>query len=508
MRHGPMVAGNQAHAPDPDLAVHREHREPRNQADMRLPTGRNQTQQALDKSEGPVYNPGTMATRPRLAQRALHHTAVALLEIDQPVPPRTDDEITAEVERNYRWNFAVNMTDSAAFFFGLSFMSGSTIAPLFVSKLTAHPLAIGLLAILSQAGWFLPQLFTANLVERLPRKKPIVVRLGFFLERLPTWLLVVAALLALSAPSLALVIFFIGVAWRSLGGGVVATGWQDLVARCFPVERRGRFLGTAFFVGTGMGAVGAALTTYLLRTLPFSTDFVCIFSIAAVALTLSWVALSLTREPVQAVDLPRQSNRQYLSSLPGIVRRDHNFRRFLVARSLMALGSLGVGFLTVSAIHRWQVPDATAGIYTAAYLLGQTVGNLAFGFLADRFGHKLSLELGALAAALAFGLAWLAPAPAWMYAAFFLVGVNLSAMLVSGILVALEFSEPRRRPTYAGLTNTTVGLVSVAAPLLGTWLASVDYGWLFAVAAAINLAALATMRWWVREPRWAATVQL
>lgn len=443
-----------------------------------------------------------------LTPHTLRNAAAAFLEIDRPLPARSDEEVAAEVEQNYRWNFAVNLGDSAAFFFGLSFISGSTIAPLFVSKLTTDPLPIGLLAIITQAGWFLPQVFTANLAEQLPRKKPMVVRGGFFLERLPAWLLVVAALVAMRNPPLALVLFFIGFAWRGLGGGVTATAWQDLIARCFPVERRGRFFGTASFVGSGMGAAGAALSTYVLRTLPFSMNFVCLFGIAAVSLTVSLISLSLTREPLQAQDVPRQSNRQFLARLPDVLHRDRNYRRFLIARSLLTLGSLGVGFLTVSAIQRWQVPDGTVGLYTAASLLGQSAGNLGFGFLADRHGHKLSLELGALASVVAFGLAWLAPSPAWIFATFFLVGVNLSAVLVSGILVALEFSEPQRRPTYAGLTNTTVGLVGIVAPLLGTWLATVDYGWLFAVATAINLTALVAMRWWVREPRWAAAVKV
>ena len=108
-----------------------------------------------------------------------------LLELDRPTPPRTDAEIAAEVERNYRWNFAVNLLDGAFFWFGASFASSTTILPLFISKLTSDPLPIGLLAVIAQAAWFLPQLFTANLIERLARKKPVVVNLGLFLERLP-----------------------------------------------------------------------------------------------------------------------------------------------------------------------------------------------------------------------------------------------------------------------------------------------------------------------------------
>lgn len=442
-----------------------------------------------------------------MAHRILRNTAAALLQTNRPVPLRSEAEIAAEMEDNYRWNFAVNVLDGAGFFFGIGFVSSSTMAPLFVSKLTTSPLAIGLVAVIAQASWFLPQIFTANLIERLPRRKPVVIRIGLFLERLPMWVLVLSALVATSSPFLALVLFFAGYAWHGLGAGMIAPAWQDMLARCFPVARRGRFFGTSAFIGTVMGTAGAALSVWLLGNFEFSTNFVYAFTIAAVAMMLSWCFLAFTREPVPPPSPTRQNSREFLANLPGIVRRDHNFRRFLIARSLIALGGLGAGFVTVSAIQRWQVPDSTVGVYTAVYLVGQAIANVAFGLLADRFGHKLPLELGALAAALAFGLAWLAPSPQWIYATFFLLGISYSSVLVSGIMVTLEFSRPERRPTYVGIANTAVGLVSIVAPLLGAWLAGLDYGWLFAVGAVVNVAALVAMHWWVREPRWAAVIE-
>jgi len=166
-----------------------------------------------------------------------------LLQLDQPVPERSRQEIEAEAERNYHWNLTVNLLDGAWFFFGISFASATTILPLFVSKLTPSPLAIGLLAVLAQSGWFLPQLFTSNAVEQMARKKPVAVNLGFLLEGLPMWTLFLAAIIARRSAVWALVIFTVGYAWHTLGGGVVATAYQDLLARCFPVERRGRSMG-------------------------------------------------------------------------------------------------------------------------------------------------------------------------------------------------------------------------------------------------------------------------
>jgi MFS family permease len=424
-----------------------------------------------------------------------------LLQVDKPVPPRSDEEITIEVERNYRWNFTVNVIEGASFFFGASFVSSSTIVPLFISKLTSSPLPIGIVSVIAQGGWFLPQLFTARAVERLPRKKPLVVGLGFFLERVPIGLLIGIALIAGYSRSLSLVLFLISYAWHHLGAGMVATAWQDIIASCFPVERRGRFWGTATFVGTGTGILGAALSAHILNAFTFPLNFAYVFGIAAISITVSWLFFSLTREQARPVTAPRQSSRQFWNGLLDILRHDHNFRRFLAARLTLAMGNMGLGFVTVAAIQRWHVPDSTVGVYTAALLLGQTLGNLGFGLLADRFGHKLSLELSALASSLAFVLACLAPGAEWYYLVFVLLGVTLGAIIVSGILVTMEFCEPRRRPTYVGMANTGVGLVSVVAPLLGAWLASTSYNWLFALSAGINLVALAMMRWWVQEPR-------
>jgi MFS family permease len=424
-----------------------------------------------------------------------------LLRVDQPVPDRTDEEVTAEMHRNYRWNFTVNLLDGASFWFGLSFVSAATIIPLFISKLTDSTLAIGLAAVVAEGGWYLPQLFTANLVERLPRKKPIIVNLGLFLERFPMFLLVAAAFVAGKSLSLALIIFFIGYISHGLGAGLVATSWQDLIARCFPVERRGRFLGITMFVGAGAGAISAGFSARVLDNYPFPTNFVIIFAIATIAIHVSWFFLALTREPVQKVTMPRQNTREYWAGLRTILKADHNFRHFLVARLLLAAGNMGLGFVTVAAIQRWEVPDSLVAGYTAAYLIGQTIGNLFFGLLADKFGHKLSLEISGLVILVAFVLAIIAPTPEWYYLVFGLLGLKLGAVIVSGILVVLEFCAPEKRPTYIGLTSTATGITSSLAPLAGAALAGINYNLLFIISAIISLIAFLTMRFWVQEPR-------
>lgn len=431
-----------------------------------------------------------------------------LIQADRPAARVSDAEVEAQRDRDYRWNFAVNLLDGAAFWFGLSFASSSTILPLFISKLSDATWPLAAIAVLGQGGWYLPQLFTARSVERLPRKKPVVVNLGFFLERLPMWLLIIAAIVARETPGLAIALLILAYAWHTVGAGVVATAWQDLIARCFPVEKRGRFLGLTTFIGTGMGTAGAALSSWLLDTFPFPTSFVYTFGIAAFGVTLSWVFLALTREPVQPPEPPPEDGFSFWTDLQRIMARDRNFRRFLLARLLIAFAGMGQGFLTVAALRRFAVADAVVGQYTAVLLLGQTAGTLLFGVLADRYGHLLSLKIGTLSAVLAYVLAWLAPSAGWYYAVFALLGFSFGALLVSGILVVLEFSPPARRPTYTGLANTVIGVAGFTAPLLGGLLAQLGlgsglgYSPLFALSAAAGLAGLVLLLLWVKEPRW------
>jgi len=430
-----------------------------------------------------------------------------VLELDRPVPETSEAERAAFVERNFRWNAFVNLMDGSLYWLALSFISGSTIVPLFISKLTTSTVPIGIAAMIAQAGWSLPQIFTANWAERVPRRKPLVIYMSALVERPPFWMLAAAAAIAGKWAMLSLGLFLVAYAARILGGGMVAPAWQDMIARVIPLARRGRFWGLTSSLGVGCGVIGSLLSAWLLRTLPFPKSFVVLFLMAAVLTTTSWFFLAQTREPAQRVTAPRQSQRQFLASLPALVRQDPPFRRFLIARVLLALAAMGSGFVTVSALRRWSVSDATVGIYTAMQLVGMTAGNLLFGWLGDHHGHKRPLEWGALAYGAAFAVAWLAPAPAWYLATFVLLGIAAGAMTVSGMMVLLEFSEPERRPTYVGIGNTIVGVASIAGPLAATGLASIDVNWVFVPSVAFGLAAWAAMRWWVAEPRRAGAAE-
>jgi MFS family permease len=333
--------------------------------------------------------------------------------------------------------------------------------------------------------------------------KPIVVNLGFFLERLPLWIIVGSALLAAQSPTLSLVLFLAGYAWHGLGAGMLGPAWQDMIARCFPVQKRGRFLGFSSSLGTLAGVAGSALSIWLLSTYAYPDNFTLLFLLAASAILISWIFLSFVREPIPAIHTFRQTRSEFLSSLSDILRRKRNFRRFILARLLLVLGTMGAGFITLSAIQIWGVTDSMVGTYTTMQLVGQGIGTLLLGLMADRKGHKIALVLSAFASGLGFFLAWIAPSQYFYLAVFLLLGFASGGTMVSGILVVMEFAEPERRPTYIGINGTAVGITGMIAPILGTGLAALSFPWLFGLSALISILATGAMHFWVQEPRFA-----
>ncbi|MGA2503653.1 MAG: MFS transporter, partial [Anaerolineales bacterium] len=381
--------------------------------------------------------------------------------------------------------------------------SSTIILPLFVSHFTDSPLTIGLISFLGWGGIFLPQLFMANAVERAPRKKFFPVTLGFFLERLPILLLAPAVyFLAIRQPILTLVIFFVLYTWQNVGAGVILVGWQDMIAKIIPVEKRGRFFGISNFIGNGTGILGALALPFVLDKFTFPMGYVISFGVAAVLVFLSWVFLSLTREPAVYSSKPPVTQLNYMRSLPEVLRRDRNFSMYLLSQIIFSLSGMATGFLVVYTVQTWHLLDAEASGFMITLQIGLTLAYLFFGFLSDRKGHKLSLEICLVLSTLLLVLAIIAPNPWWFFPIFFLSGAVSAGTFISGISIVYEFTEAENRPTYIGLANTIPGLVRSVAPLIGGWLAGAfSYRSMFILSASIGVVSWVLMRFAVREPR-------
>jgi MFS family permease len=415
----------------------------------------------------------------------------------------TDTSFDREVQRNFRWNFSVNLLDISFIMLGLSLVSRETVIPLLVSKLTSSPVAIGLVPAVYSLGIYLPQLIGASVVEGMPRKKPFLALVGSLGERLP-YLLAGLAVLLLAVPApmgaLAALVALFGISGASAGFATPA--WFDMIAKVIPLQRRGLFTGLGHGLGALMGVAGAVVIGLVLERWPYPQSFALLFGLAFGAMAISWVGLMLNREPANPSVHSSATLAGYLRRLPSILRDDRNFTRYIGALAIARVGTMAGGFFLVYGVARFQLGGAEVGLLTGVLIGCQALLNPLWGMLGDRRGHKLVLVGGALALGLAAATVWLAPAWPWLVVAFTLLGAFLSADTASFLNIILEFCADEDRPTYIGLTNTLLSPVTTLAPLIGGWLAAqLGYPPMFALAALLACLGAGLLAGWVHEPR-------
>jgi MFS family permease len=384
--------------------------------------------------------------------------------------------------------------DMTLFMMALGLISPLTLVPLFVSKLTDSPLAIGMLMAVFQLGW-LPQLFTAGLYERTPDKRRWLM-VSTVLERVPTLVLALLAMLATSlATPLVLGLIYLARFAHMAIGGTAATAWLDYVARAIPAERRGSFLGNWTMIGNLLGAGAALLAAPLLERLPFPYGFAACFGLGALILFVGVLPLLGLVDPPGPPPRPVRPFRAQLAELPALLRGDAPFRRFLVAMALTTLGTMGVSFVAVYGVAGLGATDELAGWYTSAMLLGQVGANLLLGRLADRRGFGTAALLSALSNAGLAGLALVVADPLWLLPAFVLLGAGQAGMMLARMAGPMEFGPEDRLPSYLAVSNALLSLVAAATPLLGAQVvALLGYQWLFVISLALSLAAAPLLR--------------
>jgi MFS family permease len=408
-----------------------------------------------------------------------------------------------QARKDFRHNFTVNVLDGA--FFGvaaLGFASFETVIPLFINTLTSSTTLIGLVTSLHTVGWMLPQLFTAGRVARLRRYKPFVMFMTFH-ERWPFFGLAAVAFTAVSlGPTAALILAYLMVIIASMGGGFAATAWQSMIGKVMPPDRRGTFFGSQSAAANLLGAGGAVLAGIMLDRLPSPLDFTLCFLLAGVFIMVSMIFLGLTREPAHEIEAHELRKPVGLKSMLDILRRDRNFRWYLIARNLSQLSWAAVSFYVIYAVRYFNMNEETAGVMMGVMLIARTISNPLLGYISDHWGYRNVLVSGAVMIAASAVLALLAPSLNWFYLVFALAGFAQATIWAISITFTLEFGTVTEKPLYIGMANTLVAPAALLAPLIGGWMAdTLGFGAAFLTSAVFGFLAASVLQFYVTEPR-------
>ena len=406
-----------------------------------------------------------------------------------------------DVKKNLRHNYIVNLLDGSFFGLALGFASFTTILPLFVSTLTNSAVLIGLVPAFHNTGFQLPQLFIAKRMGKMTSYKPSVMAMTIH-ERMPyLGPAIIAFLIPAIGPQIGLGLTFIMLAWQGLGLDLLPT-----LAKPDKQSDSGDYLATFFGLQSSaanlLSSGGAIAAGVILEKIQAPFNFSLCFLCAVVFFGASWIALNMTREIPHKIDPSGFVSLPFWKSVATILRNDPGFRWYIAVRNLSQFGTMAFAFYTVFAVRQLGMSEVMVGIMTSVLLITQTIANPILGWLADRWGRRNVLEIGAAAAALSAFLAWIAPDSTVFILVFILAGIANTVFWTIGMALTLSFGTEEKRPTYVGLANTLIAPSAILAPLLGGTLAdSAGYSATFATATIASLASILILHFFVHDPR-------
>lgn len=415
------------------------------------------------------------------------------------------DNVPKAVAEHFQHNVIINTVDISFFLMADSFWSINTIMPVFAATLTDSAFLIGLMPAIVNAGWFLPQMFMASRVSRLPKVMPMAAKLGF-LERVPYLFFPILAItiphISKSAALAALILLMV---WRGVGGGLSALPWQEIMARVIPITHRARFFGFSRVLGQLMGVLGSAILAVILARLPYPYNYALGFGIAAILQWISFAAFTQNREPDQPpkpAPAADETHARDFNKVGQILRHDGNFRLYLAARSLSFLGNMATAFLAVYAIQAFHLGDGHAAIFTGLLFASGIVGYAVWGAIGDRIGPKKIVVI-ALAAWAAGLLIAVLTQTIWVYYLVFVAfGLYNAGVSVGDSMLVMELGHEHLRPTYLGVARTLTGSFLLIAPILAGWLVqSFSYRVMFITSIAFTLISIVMMNGVKDAPR-------
>ncbi|WP_292933347.1 MFS transporter [Noviherbaspirillum sp.] len=414
--------------------------------------------------------------------------------------PPDERKYYEQVRRDLPRNFAANLVHGMLGVTGFRLVTAPTFVPAYIYLLSGSKMAVGLALCAQYLGMALSSIWGATLIEHRRRVMRVVYNVGWLMRAQVLGLAVSAYLLS---GYWALVAACIFLALFGFFNGMQSVTFSFLMSKVIPVERRGQLTGMRNFLG-GLIASGVAYLggRYLVESNVFGNGYATTFLVAFVLTSIGISALTFVREPDSLMVNQQSDLWERLMQVPAILRSDAHYTRFFIARTLAALGATALPFYALYAGKSINLSGAILGYLSLAFLLSQTVSNLAWGGIADRYGYRLVFLVSmVLWTVSTIGLMF-AGSLIFIMVAFCGLGAGFGGYFVASQNFVLEFGALHERPMLIAVSDTASHLMMAIGPLLGGMVAQgFDFIYVFWLAVAVKaLSIVAILR--VEEPRY------
>jgi MFS family permease len=436
-------------------------------------------------------------------------------------PPKGAEEAAAAeiayeqfVWKNLPRNFAGHFVHGMLGMTGFRLFNAPTFLPAYLHLLSGSDFVVGLGQSLQQLGGVVSPVIGATQIEHRKRVLPVAMLMGT-LMRIQILGIALAGFVLHGFPLLVTILIFLFL--LGLFSGPQSVAFQLLLAKVIPIARRGRLQALRNVIG---GAVAAGLAwfagRYLIEGNFLGNGYGVTFSLAFILTSLGLTALRLLmREPEPPTIRARARVIDRVREFPTLLTQDRGFMFFMIAQTLATAARVAAPFYILYAGHSMKLDGNNLGTVTLVFLGADTVTNMGWGLIGDRFGFRLSFVLSLVTWLAGTALLMVAPSMirahlgalpldvhTLIFIAFFALGAAQSGFLMSSQTMVLEFGVRDDIAMRLALTTTAQGAMAAIGPLAGGVIARFfGYEVLFGVSIGFLLVALGVLLTVVEEPR-------
>jgi MFS family permease len=402
------------------------------------------------------------------------------------------------------WNFIMGLIHGIFFAGGMAFSSPTAILPVFLNSLTNSKTVVGLFSTVMGSGSFLPQLFVASRIRGREHKKPVLI--FAIVVRMLCWgaLGILTYFYGADNPGGVLFSLFFLLTLFSFMGGVAVIPFMDIFGGTIPSNLRGRFFGHRQLWG-GLLAVGAGFVVrHILgsQDISFPKNYALLFLLSFIFIGISYIALGSVKEPVYKTSTQDMSFVYFLREAFGILKKNKNYRRFIILRILAGGGGLALPFYVLYAKDTLNVDLGMVGVFVSAQMLGGILSNILWAHLSDFIGNRRVIQICIFLRLLIPITALLIPGEfSYVYIlVFILIGCVTSAEVIGPTNFLLDIAPDDMRPTFVSLTGTLTAPIMFFPLIGGLLLRYISYKSVFFLAAVLVAGGL-VLSYFLEEPR-------
>jgi MFS family permease len=372
------------------------------------------------------------------------------------------------------------------------FIAAATVSPLVGAQLGGSPSWAGAPSAIYQAGGALVAFVWGLLMDRIGRRPTLALGVAFGATG--------AAAAAYAIAGQALLPFLLGISLMGMANSALQLG-RFVAAEVSPLDARGRSISTVVLGGT----VGAVFGPFLVGPASNAARRMGLDELsgpyaASSLLFLAVVLLLLLRlrpeprELAQRMGAARQSETssetvEKRTILTILRQRDAR----LAVVSLVSAQAVMTMLMVITSVHMKEHHHALPSIafVISSHVFGMYAFSVVSGRLADTWGRRPVIAVGASALALSCIWAPLSPRVLPLAGALFLLGLGWNFCYVAGSALLADQLRPSERATTQGFNDLLIGIAAAGGAVAsGLIFEAIGYAVMGAVTAVASLVPL------------------